>query len=142
MFGPSGLHIAPKNSEVAHFFSELGKLLLMFFAGLEIDLTQFQRVRNRSLAYGLASLGTPLVCGVALGQLFGYNWIASFLIGSVFASHTLLGYQAKNAAGARLIDEPILHSVLVLLVVTSVLGPVLTERFGKRMVAAEQRAAP
>ena len=52
LFGPSGLHVAPKNAEVAHFFSELGKLLLMFFAGLEIDLTQFQRVRNRSLAFG------------------------------------------------------------------------------------------
>ena len=41
VLGPSGLHIAPENGEVAYFFSDVGKLLLMFFAGLEIDLDQF-----------------------------------------------------------------------------------------------------
>lgn len=92
VIGPKGLHIAQEHSDVAHFLGEIGKLLLMFFAGLEIDLTQFQRVRNRSLVYGLASFGTPLIFGIALGRLFGYEWLSSLLIGSVFASHTLLGY--------------------------------------------------
>ena len=47
LVGPSGLHIAPKHGEVAALFSDVGKLLLMFFAGLEIDLNQFNRSRNR-----------------------------------------------------------------------------------------------
>jgi Na+:H+ antiporter len=33
----------------------------MFFAGVEIDIEQFQRVRNRSVAFGLASFLFPLV---------------------------------------------------------------------------------
>ena len=45
---------------------------------------------------------------------------------------------AHSAAGNRLIDEPALNGVLVLVLVTSVLGPILTERFGKRMEAAWQ----
>src|SRR3954464_6874034 len=53
LLGPSGLHVAPKNPEVANFFADVGKLLLMFFAGLEIDLEQFRRVRNRSVAFGV-----------------------------------------------------------------------------------------
>jgi Kef-type K+ transport system membrane component KefB len=124
IFGPSGMHIAPKNSEVAHFFSEVGKLLLMFFAGLEIDLTQFQRVRNRSLTYGLASFATPLVCGVALGRMFGYGWLSALLIGSVFASHTLLGYPlvqrmklVRNEAVTVTIGATIFTDVAALLVV-------------------------
>src|SRR5262245_26410397 len=59
--GPSGLRVAPEHPEIAGFFADVGKLLLMFFAGLEIDLTQFNRVRNRSLGFGLASFGLPLV---------------------------------------------------------------------------------
>ena len=43
----------------------------------------------------------------------------------------LTAYQAKDAVGNRLIDEADLYSVLVLVVVSSVLGPVLTEVFGK-----------
>jgi hypothetical protein len=38
-----------------------------------------------------------------------------------------------NAAGERLIGEPVLNAVIVLLVVTSVLGPILTERFAKQL---------
>lgn len=124
LFGPSGLHVAPKNSEVAHFFSEVGKLLLMFFAGLEIELTQFQRVRHRSLTYGIASFATPLVCGAAVGRIFGYGWLSAFLIGSVFASHTLLGYPivqrmklVRNEAVTVTIGATIFTDVAALLVV-------------------------
>ena len=99
VFGPSGLQVAPQNGEVAGFFAEIGKLLLMFFAGLEIDLTQFNRVRNRSLVFGVASFGLPLVCGFGLGIAFGYNGLSALLIGSVFASHTLLGYPIVQKLG-------------------------------------------
>jgi hypothetical protein len=47
----------------------------------------------------------------------------------------LVAYNTTNAAGERLIGEPVLNSVIVLLVVTSVLGPILTERFAKRLPA-------
>jgi hypothetical protein len=45
----------------------------------------------------------------------------------------LVAFETKNAAGERLIGEPVLNAVIVLLVVTSVLGPVLTERFARRL---------
>ena len=45
----------------------------------------------------------------------------------------LVAFQAKNASGQRLIDEPLLNSIIVLMVVTSLLGPVLTELFGRRL---------
>lgn len=124
VFGPNGLGVAPKHGEVVHFFADVGKLLLMFFAGLEIDLTQFQRVRYRSLIYGIASFATPLAFGVVLGRLFGYQWVSSFLIGSIFASHTLLGYPivqrmklVRNEAVTVTIGATIFTDVAALLVV-------------------------
>jgi Kef-type K+ transport system membrane component KefB len=77
---------------VADFFSEIGKLLLMFFAGLEIDLSQFRRTGTRSLVFGLFTFSIPLVVGAGVGMLAGYGWLAALLIGSLMASHTLLGF--------------------------------------------------
>ena len=53
---------------------------------------------------------------------------------------TLVGYSTLNAAGARLLGEEIFNAVLVLLVVTSLLGPILTELFAPGMVEQEARA--
>jgi hypothetical protein len=47
----------------------------------------------------------------------------------------LVGYSAVNAAGERLLDVRILNTVLVLVVVTAILGPVLTEFYVRRLTA-------
>lgn len=99
LFGPHGLQVGPKHNEVAEYFAEIGKLLLMFFAGLEIDLEQFQRTRNRSLIFGLATFAVPLAAGFSVGMVFGYGWIGALLIGSLLASHTLLGYPIVQKLG-------------------------------------------
>ena len=49
----------------------------------------------------------------------------------------LVAFQTKNAAGVRLIDEPLINTVLVMVVVTSILGPILTERFGRQRLAQQ-----
>jgi Kef-type K+ transport system membrane component KefB len=90
--GPSGLHTLPNAAPVAQFFAEIGKLLLMFFAGLEIDLSQFRRTGVRSLIFGFLTFAVPLIIGTAVGLLAGYGWLAAVLIGSLMASHTLLGF--------------------------------------------------
>ena len=89
--GPDGLGIIPKHPYVADFLAELGKLLLMFFAGLEIDLVLFQRARNRSLLFGFFTTLIPQCLGTAVGLWFGYSLIPSIVLGSLLASHTLLG---------------------------------------------------
>jgi len=90
--GPSGLYALPKSDPVAEFFADVGKLLLMFFAGLEIDLSQFRRTAGRSLAFGFLTFSIPQVVGTGVGLLAGYGWLAAVLIGSLMASHTLLGF--------------------------------------------------
>ena len=99
LFGPYGLQVAPKHGEVAHFFAEIGKLLLMFFAGMEIDLVQFNRTRNRSIGFGLLTFALPLTAGLLVGLGAGYPWIGALLIGSLLASHTLIAYPIVEKLG-------------------------------------------
>ena len=104
--GPSGLHTLPQAAPVAEFFAEIGKLLLMFFAGLEIDLSQFQRTGRRSLVFGVLTFSIPQVVGTAVGLLAGYGWLAAVLIGSLMASHTLLGFPIVQRM-KLVTDEPV-----------------------------------
>ena len=54
----------------------------------------------------------------------------------------MVAHEAQHANGQRLIDETALNSVIVLVVVTSILGPILTEQFGQRLKAAGQTSPP
>lgn len=47
----------------------------------------------------------------------------------------LAALNANNSEKQRLIDEPVLNSVIVLTAVRSVLGPIMTELFGRRPAA-------
>ncbi len=135
LFGPYGLHVAPRHSEVAHFFAELGKLLLMFFAGMEIDLVQFNRTRNRSIGFGLLTFAFPLTAGMLVGLWAGYPWVGALLIGSLLASHTLIGFpiveslgQLRNEAVTVTIGATVFTDVAALLVL-AVCIPIHTSGF-------------
>src|SRR5882757_3511260 len=65
--GPYVLDIFGKVRPIADFLAELGKLLLMFFAGLEIDLALFRRARHRSIALGIVTTVLPLLLGTSVG---------------------------------------------------------------------------
>ncbi len=92
ILGPSVLGLLNPAGEIETLLSDIGKIYLMFVAGLEIDLKDFKRTRNRSLGFGFATFAVPMVAGILLSRGFGFGWIAAVLIGSLLASHTLLAY--------------------------------------------------
>jgi Kef-type K+ transport system membrane component KefB len=109
-FGPYGIGLFGEHRPTADFFAELGKLLLMFFAGLEIDLTLFRKVKNRSIAFGLLTTILPLLLGTGVALFFGYRAIPAIVIGSLLASHTLLGLPIVAGLGATQL-EPVIITV-------------------------------
>lgn len=50
------------------------------------------------------------------------------------ADGRIVAYDTANRAGQRMLDGTMLNAVLVLMLATSILGPVLTERFAPRML--------
>ncbi|MBE8987190.1 cation:proton antiporter [Nostoc sp. LEGE 12450] len=99
LLGQNGLKLLNPESETINLLSDIGKLYLMFVAGLEIDLEQFRKTRNRSIGFGILTFLVPMIAGIATGRLFNFGWNASFLIGSLLASHTLLAYPIVSRLG-------------------------------------------
>jgi Kef-type K+ transport system membrane component KefB/nucleotide-binding universal stress UspA family protein len=99
VLGPHGWNIINANSAMMKLLSEIGLVYLMFVAGLEIDINQFRNTTNRSLGFGSFAFGVPLVVGICIGRISGFDWNASIFIGSLFASHTLLAYPIINRLG-------------------------------------------
>jgi Kef-type K+ transport system membrane component KefB len=90
VIGPYGVDLFVEHAPVADFFSDLGKLLLMFFAGLETDLALFRKARNQTMTFGIFTTFLPLLLGTGVGILFGYHTIPAIVLGSLLASHTLI----------------------------------------------------
>jgi Kef-type K+ transport system membrane component KefB len=90
VIGPYGLEFFGKSRPIIDFFSELGKILLMFMAGLEIDLALFKRVQKKAITFGVITTSLPLILGTVVGLVFGYSVLPAIVIGSLLASHTLL----------------------------------------------------
>lgn len=76
------------------------------------------------------------------GRAFGYTpaarktmWSLTLPQVAATLAATLVAYRTFDAAGQPLLDERMLNGVLIMVLVTSILGPVLTQRFAPRLVA-------
>lgn len=99
ILGKDGLNFLDGDSESIKLFSDIGKIYLMFVAGLEIDMAEFRKTKDRSLGFGAMTFLIPLIAGSIVGRYFGFGWNASILIGSLLASHTLLGFPIVQRLG-------------------------------------------
>ena len=108
--GPHVLGFFGEHRPIADFFAELGKLLLMFSAGLEIDIALFYRAQKRSIIFGVFTTTVPLVFGTFLGLGFGCALIPAIVVGSLLASHTLLSIPIVQRLGVIRL-EPIVVTI-------------------------------
>ena len=110
LLGPYVLAVAPMNHPIVQFFGDLGRLLLLFGVGLELDLKLFRKTQTRSIIFGLITTIVPQVLGTAYGLAFGYGVIPAIVIGSLLASHTLLAMPILTRYGALGL-EPIVVTI-------------------------------
>lgn len=99
ILGPQLLSVLNPDGKIVQFFADIGKLLLMFFAGYEVDIERFNRARRKAAVFGLATFSTPFLLGAGVGLAMGYQLNACAVIGAVLASHTLLGLPIVKQAG-------------------------------------------
>lgn len=113
---------------VVESLGELGLLFLMFLAGMELDLDEFERDRKPALRFGALTFTLPFVLGLLLVLPFGYGLATAALYGSLWASHTLISYPivqehrltqhraVSMAAGGTVITDTLALSVLAIVV--------------------------
>jgi Kef-type K+ transport system membrane component KefB len=100
LVGPHALGWLNADNATVQLLSDVGVIYLLFIAGLEIDLAEFARIRQRSFRFGLLTFALPMAGGLLLGLGFGYSLLSSVLLGSILSSHTPLGYPIVRSYGA------------------------------------------
>lgn len=111
-------------------FSNIGLLYIMFMAGLELDMQEFRRYRNKSIAFGALTFFIPLLLGYPICRYaLDLNHMASLLTASMFATHTLVAYPivskygiSKLEAVAIAIGGTILTDTAVLIILAVISG--------------------
>lgn len=96
--GPYALDWVQRDG-VVESLGQLGILVLMFLAGLELDLDEFKSNRRGALTFGALTFSLPFVLGIALVVPFGYGLATAMLFGSLWASHTLVAYPIVQEHG-------------------------------------------
>ncbi|MGB0114653.1 MAG: cation:proton antiporter [Ilumatobacteraceae bacterium] len=120
---------------------DIGLLYLMFMAGLELDLLLFKRYRNAALGFGLITFTCPFVLGIVAGRLLDYSVPTSILLGSIWASHTLVSLSEVKQAGlmgdravALTVSATALTDTLALIVLAVVTSGAADDPNGRPMV--------
>ncbi|MRT16086.1 cation:proton antiporter [Vitellibacter sp. q18] len=129
IIGPAGFNLLEKSLFV-DVFSTIGLLYIMFIAGLELDLNEFLATRKKSMLFGFFTFFIPLAIGFPICQyVLHFDFNASLLTASMFATHTLVTYPivsklglSKNRAVAITVGGTILTDTAVLLLLAVILG--------------------
>ncbi|MBK7320161.1 cation:proton antiporter [Candidatus Villigracilis affinis] len=128
LIGPHGFGLLEDNDRI-QFLSTIGLVYLMFSAGLEVDINQFMKVRTRALIFGIITFIFPQLMGMGLGYILGIDWLGMILLGSAFASHTLIAFPiltklgvARNEAVAVTTGATVLTDIGAFIVLAVVLG--------------------
>lgn len=99
IIGQYGFNILERDSSF-ELFGRVGLYYIMFLAGLEMDLEDFKTSRLKVLVFGLLTFAIPMLLGVVSSYyILGYGVIASILLASMYASHTLVSYPILSRFG-------------------------------------------
>jgi Kef-type K+ transport system membrane component KefB len=135
MVGPSVinlLHIPalfPSGASIEHTvieFAEIGVVLLMFSAGLEVDLNSLTKVGRTAMVAGTLGVITPIVIAIPTALLFSYTGDKAIFIGLILAA-TSVSISAQvmlelgvlhTREGLALLAAAIVDDVLVILLMS------------------------
>lgn len=97
--GPFGFNILARDMSF-EVFGQVGLLYLMFLAGVEIDMYHLKKNIRRGVVFGLFTFFIPLALGAVVGlTVLKFSVIASLMLASMFAAHTLLAYPIVSRFG-------------------------------------------
>jgi Na+:H+ antiporter len=97
--GPHGLNLIGAGDTTVPQLGQIGLLYLMFVAGVELDLALVRVHRRAVISFALITFACPMLLGSAVGFSLSWSAPAALLLGSLFASHTLLLYPTVKDAG-------------------------------------------
>ncbi len=125
LFGADIFH-SGHPQEILLELAEIGVILLMFVAGMEVDLREMLETGRVALLAGIFGVAVPLVLGALLALPFGYSLLACVFIGLILtatsvsiSAQTLLELGVlKSREGLALLGAAVVDDVLVIFVLS------------------------
>ncbi|PSH00015.1 MAG: potassium transporter Kef, partial [Nanohaloarchaea archaeon SW_4_43_9] len=146
ILGPVGISLLGQ-TETTQLFSELGLVFLLFFIGLEINISKVREVLEPTVLIGIAQMALSAALGFATGFLLGFTVIESIFFGAaaMFSSTALVVKiltdkdEASTLPGRLDIGILLIQDIVVVLILAiltanfnSITGTLL--RFGEILV--------
>lgn len=128
VIGPHGFNLMLRDNSVV-LFATVGILYIMFLAGIEIDLGDFKKNKNKSILFGIYTFLIPMILGIYTSiYILNFSLVTSVLLAIMYATHTLITYPIvsklgviKNRAVNITIGGTIFTNVLALLILAVVI---------------------
>jgi Kef-type K+ transport system membrane component KefB len=113
------------DEEIQHF-AEIGVILLMFLAGLEIELREMVKTGRAALLAGVLGVVAPMVLGFGAALLFGYEAAEALFLGIILSAtsvsisaQTLMELGVlRRREGLTLLGAAVFDDILVILVLS------------------------
>jgi Kef-type K+ transport system membrane component KefB len=117
IIGPNGFNIILRDKSIV-LFGTIGLLYIMFLAGLELDMFQFNKNKSKGFTYGALLFLIPLAIGVFVTtQILGLTPLQASLISIMLSTNTLVSYPIVQRLGLTRNQA----------VITAVAGTIITD---------------
>jgi Kef-type K+ transport system membrane component KefB len=140
VIGPNMLDVLPRFAGLQAVGS-IGVLYLIFLAGLQLDIETFVRFRVISGGFGLLTSFIPMALGTGVALLLDIDLRPALLIGSFWASFTLIAYPTvarygltKTRPVAAIVGASAITDGVSLVVLALIVGAETGDASGARLV--------
>lgn len=128
VIGPHGFNLLEYDASF-EIFGNVGLLYLMFLVGLEMSISDFNKNKKRGISYGIITFLIPLLSGLAVSHyILGLNWIASALLSTIYASHTLISFPIVTRYGvakSRSVSIAIAGTVIAVIIALTTMAVII-----------------
>lgn len=138
--GPNVADLLPSFASLKAI-GDIGVLYLIFLSGLQLDLDAFRRNWRVSAGFGALTSIFPMVLGTIAAVVADIELNAAILIGSFWASYTLVAYPiiakyglAKNRAVSAIVGGSSITDTVSLVVLALIVGAETGDDAGIRLV--------
>jgi Kef-type K+ transport system membrane component KefB len=112
--------------EVLQLLAELGVLILMFLAGLELHFSDLAKNRKVSILAGSLGVVVPVLLGLLVGELLGFDFMHSIFLGLTLGAtsvsisvQTLIELKTlRSRVGLSLLGAAVFDDILVILLLS------------------------
>jgi Kef-type K+ transport system membrane component KefB len=130
ILGPSVLGLAQPHNEIITVIAELGVVVLLFSAGMEMDFKELKNLLRPSLLIAVLGITLAVGGGFIVAQALGMTVFESFFIGVVIAStSTSITVEAmqemgklKTKSGSALLSTAVIDDILGIILLSVALG--------------------